>query len=273
MGSAGQEEIVSASDPLQPRARLRASSQANTKYVDIAMLGMNIYFGALLAELSNRLPSPSITPQRNPLVRTMTVIVLLLGLHVSGYPEVSPEWTSWSQNLAQIGKLIFPGKDYWRYWTSVGAQLITLAVVISPGIQELLSHPSLVWLGSVSLPLYLIHGPLVRSLLAWMLFGWQKPVSHHSQDVPGTRVDSSQRRLFPDRWVFCIVLPVFLLILLWASHLWTTWVEPWCASMTKRIEGVMCGTEEGEKGELPRTNGCHGEKFERPRSNGILDQV
>ena len=234
---------------------------------------MNIYFGALLAELSNRLPSPAMTPQRRPLIRAMTGIALLLGLHVSGYPEVSPEWTSWSQNLAQIGHFIFPGKDYWRYWTSIGAQLITLAVVISPRIQEILSHPAFVWLGSVSLPLYLIHGPMVRSLLAWMLFGWQNPVSYHSQDVNGTLTDSWQRRSFPDSWVFCIVLPVFLLVLLWASHLWTTWVEPWCASMTKRIEAVMCGTEIGEKGELPRINGCLEEQGERLRSDGVLNQV
>ena len=234
---------------------------------------MNIYFGALLAELSNQLPSLAITPQRNPFIRGMTMFTLLLGLHVSGYPEISPEWASWSQNLSQIGRFIFPGQDYWRYWTSVGAQLITLAVVISPGIQEWLSHPAFVWLGSVSLPLYLIHGPLVRSLLAWMLFGWRKPVVYYSQDVNGDLIDSWQRRSFPNGWVFCIVLPVFLLILLWASHLWTTWVEPWCACMTRRIEAVMCGTESGEKGELPSTNGCHGQRWERPRSNGILNQV
>ena len=237
------------------------------------MLGMNIYFGALLAEISNRLPSPSMTPQRNPFIRTLTGVALLLGLHVSGYPEVSPEWTSWSQNLAQIGQFIFPGQDYWRYWTSIGAQLIALAVVISPRMQEMLSHPTFVWLGSVSLPLYLIHGPLVRSLLAWMLFGWQKPVSYFSQDENGNLTDSWQRRSFPDGWVFCIVLPVFLFILLWASHLWASWVEPWCAFTTKRIEEVMCGSGTGESAELPRTNGCYEEKGERPRSNGIQNQV
>ena len=234
---------------------------------------MNIYFGALLAELSDRLPSPFMAAQRNPIIRAITAISLLLGLHVSGYPEVSPEWTSWSQNLAQIGQIIFPGKDYWRYWTSIGAQLITFAVVISPKIQEMLSHPIFVWLGSVSLPLYLIHGPLVRSLLAWMLFGWQKPVSYSSEDVNGDSTESWQRRSFPDGWVFCIVLPIFLFILLWASHLWTTWVEPWCASMTKRIEEVMCGTETGESKELPRTDGFHGEKGEGQRSDGFLSQV
>ena len=234
---------------------------------------MNIYFGALLAEFSNRLPSHSITHQRNPFIRAMTGVSLLLGLHVSGYPEVSPEWTSWSQNLAQIGYFIFPGKDYWRYWTSIGAQLITLAVVTSPWIQEMLSHPAFVWLGSVSLPLYLIHGPLVRSLLAWMVFGWQKPVSHSTKDVNGKRMDSWQRRSIPDGWVFCIVLPVFLMILLWASHLWTTWVEPWCASVIKRMEEVMCGTETIESEELPRINGFHVEKMERPRSSGILNHV
>ena len=232
---------------------------------------MNIYFGALLAELSHRLPSPSMTSQRNPFIRAMTGVALLLGLHVSGYPEVSPEWASWSQNLTQVGHFIFPGKDYWRYWTSIGAQLIAFAVVISPRMQEVLSHPALVWLGSVSLPLYLIHGPLVRSLLAWMLFGWQKPVSYYSQDVNGDVTDTWQRRSSPNGWVFCIALPVFLLILLWASHLWTSWVDPWCASMTERIEEVMCGTKAEEKGELPMTNGYHGEKGERTRSNGILN--
>lgn len=234
---------------------------------------MNIYFGALLAELSNRLSSSSMAPHRNAFIRTMTVLVLLLGLHVSGYPEVSPEWTSWSQNLAYVGHLIFPGNDCWRYWTSIGAQLITLAVVMSPRMQEMLSHPAFVWLGSVSLPLYLIHGPLVRSLLAWMLFGWQEPITHYSQDVNGNLTATWQQRPFPESWVFCIVLPVFLFILLWASHFWSTLVEPRCASITKRIEEVMCGTETGEKGELPRTNGCHGDKEERPGSNGISNQV
>ena len=237
------------------------------------MLGMNIYFGALLAELSNRLPSHSITHQRNLFIRAMTGVLLLVGLHVSGYPEVSPEWSSWSQNLAQIGHFIFPGNDYWRYWTSIGAQLITLAVVMSPRIQEMLSHPAFVWLGSVSLPLYLIHGPLVRSLLAWMVFGWQKPVSYDTKDVNGNLMDSWQRRAFPDGWVFCIVMPVFFVILLWASHLWTTWVEPWCASMIKRMEEVMCWTEPIENAELPRSNGFYGEKMERPRSSGILNHV
>ena len=237
------------------------------------MLGMNIYFGALLAEFSNRLPSPTMMPQRNPFIRAMTVVALFLGLYVSGYPEVSPEWTPWSQNLAQIGQFIFPGKDYWRYWTSIGAQLITFAVLVSPRIQDLLSHPSLVWLGSVSLPLYLIHGPMVRSLLAWMLFGWQNPVVYHSQDENGDVIHSWQQRSFPDNWVFGIVLPIFLFILLWASHFWTTWVEPWCASVTKRMEGVMCGTESGESGGLPTTNGYHWEKGERPRSNGYLNPI
>ena len=237
------------------------------------MLGMDIYFGGLLAEFSNRLPPPSANPQRKRFIRAIAGVALFLGLHVSGYPEYSPEWTSWSQSLAQIGQFIFPGNDYWRYWTSIGAQLITLAVAISPRIQDMLSYPALVWLGSVSLSLYLIHGPLVRSLLAWMLFGWQRPVSHVSQDEDGNITNSWEQRVSPAGWVFCIVLPVFGLILLWASHLWTTRVDPWCALITKRIEEIMCGTGSGQDGELPRTNGHHGEEGERPRSCGPLNPI
>ena len=232
------------------------------------MLAMNIFFGALIAELSNRLPSFSITSQRTPFIRAMAVITLFLGLHLSGYPEVSPEWASWSQNLSQIGRFIFPN-DIWRYWTSIGAQLVTLAVLMSPRMQDMLSCPALVWLGSVSLPLYLIHGPLVRSLLAWMLFGWQKPVLYHSQDEYGNLTNAWEQRLFPAGWVFCIVLPVFWFILLWASHLWTTWVDPWCAYITKRMENIMCGTDPEELGSLPRTNGCVAEK----RSCGLLNPI
>ena len=232
------------------------------------MLGMNVFFGALLAELSNRLPSSSVTPQRTPFMRALTIFALFLGLHLSGYPEASPEWASWSQNLAQIGHFAFPG-EIWRYWAGIGAQLIALAVVISPRMQDMLSCPALVWLGSVSLPLYLIHGPFIRSLLAWMLFGWQRPVLYDSQDEDGNLIDIWERRPFPAGWVFIIVMPVFWFILLWVSHLWTTWVDPWCASITKRMESVMCGTEAGETGELPRTNGCLVEK----RSCGLLNSI
>ena len=240
---------------------------------ETAMLGMNIYFGALLAELSNRLSSSSVITQRTPVIRLMTGVTLLLGLHVSGYPEVFPEWASWSQILAHIGQFIFPGRDFWRYWTSVGAQLITLGVVISPRIQEMLACPALTWLGSVSLPLYLIHGPLVRSLLAWMLFGWQKPVFYHSEDADGNITNSWEQRTFPAGWVFCIVMPVFWLILLWASHLWTAWVDPWCVSVIGRMEDIMCGNGPGDSGELPRTNGYLVEKGERFRGYGRLNSI
>lgn len=44
------------------------------------------------------------------------------------------------------------------------------SVLFSPPIRRTLSQEYLVWLGGVRLPLYLLHGPLMRSILAWMLF-------------------------------------------------------------------------------------------------------
>jgi len=226
------------------------------------MTGLNIYLGALLADLSTQISSSSLTTQkRSTLVRFFPWILLLLGLHLSGYPEKSPEWTSWSQYLAQIGHWIFPtGSEYWRFWPTIGAQLMTVAVLLSPPLQKFLSHPALTWLGSLSFPLYLLHGPLIRSVLSWMLFAWRRPIYYYTKNFDGSVASTWERIPFPDNWVFCVALPAFFFVLLASAHFWTLLIEPWCAQFTKRMEEVMYG--ESELGV---------EKALRSRSNSLLN--
>ena len=223
------------------------------------MTGMNIYLGALLAELSTDLAS-LVDQKRDPISRLLPCVLLIIGLHLSGYPEKNPEWTSWSENLAGIGHWIFPrGSEYWRYWPTIGAQLVTIAVLLSPLFQKFLSQPPLIWLGSLSFPLYLIHGPLIRSLLSWMLFGWGRPIFYYTKKPDGSVDQTWERIPFPDNWVFALVLPIFFVILLSVAHLWNTVIDPWCAWATRRLEEIMYGNEI-----------LGGEKDARTRSNSVL---
>lgn len=220
---------------------------------------MNIYFGALLAELSIDFASSS-NPKNIQVSRLLPCILLIIGLHISGYPEKKPEWTSWSENLARVGHWIFPpGAEYWRFWPTIGAQLVTVAVLLSPLLQKFLSQPSLIWLGSLSFPLYLIHGPLIRSLLSWMLFGWRRPIYFYTKKPDGSVDETWERIPLPDNWVFALALPIFFVVLLTIAHFWNIVIDPWCAWATRRLEEVMYGNEMSLGGEDART-----------RSNSVL---
>jgi len=63
------------------------------------------------------------------------------------------------------------GLNLLRFYGMAGASLVVLAVVMSAPLRQLFSLPPLVWLGSLSFSLYLLHGPLLRSVLAWIVYG------------------------------------------------------------------------------------------------------
>ena len=179
---------------------------------------------------------------RNPLTRVVPFLMLFFGLHFSAYPEVSPEWSPWSRQLFRIGQFIFPaGSEYWRFWPGIGAQFMATAVLLSPCLQRILSHRILIWLGSLSFPLYLIHGPLIRSLLTWMTFGYQDPIFYYTQNPDGSLLNSWFRYPFPDDATLYIATPIFFCLLLLAAHIWTLTIEPRCAWITKRAEDIMYG--------------------------------
>ena len=45
-----------------------------------------------------------------------------------------------------------------------------LSILFSPTFRRILSNPAFVFLGSMSFPLYLLHGTFIRLFLAWSLF-------------------------------------------------------------------------------------------------------
>lgn len=229
---------------------------------------MNIYSGAVLAELNmyitaataatttttnttttTTLTTAARTLKSRPLTRTFAIIILLLGLHFCGFPETNWEWASWSRHLHSLGGLIFPaGGELYRYWPSVGVQFITLAIMLLPVLQRVLSSPPLLWLGGASFPIYLIHGPIIRSVLAWLLFGLREPIVQYEYDESGTVKSEYQVLPMPSGWMYMLALPVFFAILFASAHAWNLLIEPRCAMWTRRAEEIMSGAGEPDHG-------------------------
>lgn len=206
------------------------------------MLGLNIYGGALLAEITLHVSSStSFHPrQRSILAFSLTT----LGLFFCGFPESNWAWTSWSKGMASLGWFILPqSADQYRYWPSIGVQLLSLGVILSPTLQRFLSHRYFTWLGAVSFPIYLIHGPLMRSMLVWLLFGFRKPMYLYTKNLDGTVADMWEVIPMPTTWMYVLALPIFFTALFLISHCWNIYVEPWCAWLTTRAEEIMCGDE------------------------------
>lgn len=193
---------------------------------------------------------PHIAPyMANPGVGLMSVAIALVlaGLYAISYPEEDATFAGWSTGLITIGGYIFPvGAEYSRVWPAVGSQMIVLGLFFVPFLKELLSVGPLVWMGEVSFAIYIIHGPLMRSLLTYMVFGWS--------ERPEFRADEGTGKLFPvawvaeyNNWVTGLAIVIFYLVLYRLASLWVRWVDPACGRVAKRLETLVFVDEAKEK--------------------------
>lgn len=162
----------------------------------------------------------------------------LLGLFLMSFPAQFQPWTYWSNGLLLLAEKIAPENiDVARYWPTIGAQLLSMTIVLSPHMRRSLSHPWLLWLGKISFPLYLLHGSLMRSVLAWMTF--QGQVLEEFEAFEGQKSTVTMRYPIPGTATLAVVIPIFMVILLAASHGWAIKVEPWFGWVTEKAQKIM----------------------------------
>lgn len=195
-------------------------------------MGLNIFAGMILAELSMiSTPKPQFVVSK-----ALPYALVVLGLYLCSFPSEYYDQTPWSAQLAAIGRVIFPAAgDMGRFWAGIGAQIVCLGVFLSPSLRSFFSQPYLLSLGSLSYPLYLLHGPLMRSLLTYMLYlpgavFWQPVLLPDGLPDPEAYIpDPSLLRL-------CLTIPVFALILLLIVRWWAAHVEPRLGAATDSLE-------------------------------------
>lgn len=215
----------------------------NNSYIDL--VGLNIYAGIILAELSHSWYAC----KRSSVAEILAIPLAIFGLYLCSFPNEYADFAPWSSQLLALGNRIVPGTDLGRFWPGLGAQLLAFAILFSPNMKSFLSHPALLWLGKVSFPVYLLHGPLMRSVLAWMVFGraqyYQKEETNDSQEVY-----TIERLPLPSPVTFLFVLPFFWCFLLTVAHFWAVKVEPYFGWATKQLEDCVFDRE-GRSSILP----------------------
>ncbi|KAJ5360804.1 Acyltransferase 3 [Penicillium concentricum] len=196
-------------------------------------VGTNIFAGMILAELSFY----NLTAlQPRTLFRIIPYGLVALGLYICSYPDQYADQTAWSSQLASLAEIIFPkDANVSRYYASLGAQMICLGVMLSPFMRRMLSHPVLLWLGSISFPLYLVHGPLMRSVLVYLVYLPMSFDFEPSLKADGTP-DPESYIPTPNSFRLGVILIIFFAFLLYVVQQWTKHIEPKMGALTAAFE-------------------------------------
>ena len=205
---------------------------------DLALVGFNIFCGIFLAELSIDGDVASWSSS-HPFIQSIgSASLILLGLFFCSYPEEHPTWARWSTGLLHLGNWIFPhGVEYARYYPGLGADILALGVMFNTTAKKILSHSFLCWMGKLSWPVYLLHAPLIRTVLTWALFG--------ASVRPPQGKDDKGNQLPPgwlpiaNRWVVMFAIPLFYVFLYRVAGLWANHVDPWCTRVTQWFEELV----------------------------------
>jgi peptidoglycan/LPS O-acetylase OafA/YrhL len=162
--------------------------------------------------------------------------LVTLGFYICSYPDQYADQTAWSSQLASLAQIIFPkDANVSRYYASLGAQMVCFGVMLSPFLSRILSHPTLLWLGSISFPLYLIHGPLMRSVLVYLVY-FPMSIGFKPRLRPDGTFDPESYIPTPNSFRLALVLVIFVAFLLYVVQQWTRYVEPKMAALTNSFE-------------------------------------
>jgi hypothetical protein len=130
------------------------------------------------------------------------------------------------------------------------------AILFSPGLRRFLSHPMFVFLGSVSFPVYLLHGTFIRIFLTWALFRFLPAlpfldILHEYTDTNGDEIVEARCDSVGCHLCALVVLVIWFAFLLAFARLWKSKVDVWAMHVSKYTEDVVTGKREVELPKFP----------------------
>ncbi|KAI9843645.1 MAG: hypothetical protein M1837_006227 [Sclerophora amabilis] len=215
-----------------------------------ATFGMQFFFGMLLFDFSDHAPAQEFIAKRRWIRTVLPPILISIGLGLASYPNDNPEWAPWSKALFDFHTYFMPDEvDIPRFYSGIGLNFVTLGIQLSPITKDILASKFLLWLGKNSFAIYLIHGTLLRTILAYMVYGITVPSQADIINDKGERVPPP---FTPQNgpWVVWASVPIWLGIVYFLAHLWTTYVDATCARLSQRLEGYVFKETEKSSGPL-----------------------
>lgn len=186
--------------------------------------------------------------------KMVSIPLTILGLLVASYPGEHPEWSTWSNLMFQVAQYIFPPEvNIGKRYTAVGIDMIIFAIFISPSTKDLLSNRMFLWFGKQSFAVYLVHGTLLRTVLCWMLYGITAQPWEETVDENGNPVQPPWIPIRPP-WVVAISIPCWIVLVYICASLWTSYVDPFCAKLTQKLEKLVFVEDEKTDQALPLTS-------------------
>lgn len=203
-----------------------------------AVVGFNVYCGILFADISLDADIQAVIAKYSFLRTFLSGTAILLGLYLCSYPEEHPEWSIWSAGLENLAQYIFPhGVEFARYYPGLGVNILTLGVMFNNTAKRILSNHFFTWMGKLSFAIYLLHAPLIRTVLTYVLFGFSIRPSG-GKDEKGNQLPPGWLPL-ANRWVCVFAIPLFYLFLYRVANLWAAYVDPFCARVTQWFEDLV----------------------------------
>lgn len=234
---------------LRPRYRLALAFSMVIYYWigNDPYFGMQFFWGVFLADLQNHPPAMDFIANRPRLCQIFAIVCLVIGLVIASCPEKNFEWAPWSNNLKFFLSYFLPkDPNYARFSSSIGLIFISLAIHFSSFARDILSTRAFLWLGKQSFGVYLLHGPLIRTTLSWIVFGFDIP-----SDTENDKGEKQIGRFPPPSGFQLLICIAFWLPFMYSiATAWTTFIDPWCSKNTERIVSSI-KVETDEKHILP----------------------
>jgi hypothetical protein len=145
-----------------------------------------------------------------------------------------------------------------RIIASAGAIAMVVATLYSAPIQRFLTQPSLVFLGSISFPLYLIHGIFIRLPLQWAVIHILPRLASDAvewYDVHGG-IEAVELMCHSWRCKFAatIIFIVWFAMLLIGCLIWKKYVDTFAIWCSHRAEDTLMGKQREMNPEIIEQN-------------------
>ena len=215
----------------------------------VALFGILGFFGIFLAEFQMDDFTNAFIASQPVIAPVLSTFNILLGGWLASYPEANIEALAWSRNLHAFFTSITPkDPDYGHFSSSFGLMFIAFGIVLSPFLQKALSSKYLLFFGRMSFAVYLLHHSMMKTVLAWMLYGVHtKPAHMNDKNEPEiTRLE------YPGHATLIMWSIVWWPMLYGVAYLWTQHVDPRCERLAnKLVEWIKLDSGKQRNGYLP----------------------